>query len=47
VIVKAQAGVGKTTAIAISVLQRIDEAKKQPQAIILAPFLGAAQQVRR
>lgn len=47
VIAQAQSGTGKTATFSISVLQRIDLANKQCQALILAPTRELAQQIQK
>lgn len=47
VIAQAQSGTGKTATFTISILQRIDLALKQPQALILAPTRELAQQIQK
>ena len=45
VIAKAPTGTGKTCAFGIPVIQAVDQAKKQPQTVILAPTRELAQQI--
>jgi translation initiation factor 4A len=45
VIGQAQSGTGKTGTFLISILQRIDTAVKQPQALVMAPTRELAQQI--
>jgi translation initiation factor 4A len=47
VIAQAQSGTGKTATFSISVLQKIDPAVKQCQALILAPTRELAQQIQK
>lgn len=47
VIAQAQSGTGKTATFSISVLQKLDSAVKQPQALILAPTRELAQQIQK
>ncbi|MBA4361678.1 MAG: ATP-dependent RNA helicase, partial [Pseudomonas sp.] len=42
---QAQTGTGKTAAFALPILHRIDPAKREPQALILAPTRELALQV--
>ncbi|KAJ9114720.1 translation initiation factor eIF4A [Naganishia vaughanmartiniae] len=46
-IAQAQSGTGKTATFTISILQRIDTSKKEPQALILAPTRELAQQIQK
>jgi translation initiation factor 4A len=46
-IAQAQSGTGKTATFTISILQRIDTTKKEPQALILAPTRELAQQIQK
>eukprot|EP00055_Hartaetosiga_balthica_P003169 m.6739 g.6739 ORF g.6739 m.6739 type:complete len:410 (+) comp2647_c0_seq1:91-1320(+) len=46
VIAQAQSGTGKTATFSVSVLQRIDEADKTTQALILAPTRELASQIQ-
>lgn len=46
-IAQAQSGTGKTATFSVSVLQRVDEKKKETQALIMAPTRELAQQVRK
>lgn len=45
VIAKAPTGTGKTCAFGIPLIERIDRAKKAPQAVVLAPTRELAQQI--
>jgi translation initiation factor 4A len=47
VIAQAQSGTGKTATFTISILQRIDMALREPQALILAPTRELAQQIQK
>lgn len=47
VIAQAQSGTGKTATFSVSVLQKIDPAVKQCQALILAPTRELAQQIQK
>lgn len=47
IIAQAQPGTGKTTTLSISVLQKIDPAIKQCQALILATTRDHAQQIQK
>ena len=47
VIAQAQSGTGKTATFSISVLQQIDVAKKEVQALLLAPTRELAQQIQK
>ncbi|CAO1626036.1 unnamed protein product [Sympodiomycopsis kandeliae] len=47
VIAQAQSGTGKTATFSIAILQRIDPAIKQVQALILAPTRELAQQIQK
>ncbi|KAI8808358.1 P-loop containing nucleoside triphosphate hydrolase protein [Cladochytrium replicatum] len=47
VIAQAQSGTGKTATFSISILQKIDPAKKETQALILAPTRELAQQIQK
>jgi len=47
VIAQAQSGTGKTATFSISVLQKLDPAVKQCQALILAPTRELAQQIQK
>ncbi|KAH7696365.1 eukaryotic initiation factor 4A-II-like isoform 1 [Aphelenchoides avenae] len=46
VIAQAQSGTGKTATFSVSVLQRVDEKKKETQALIMAPTRELAQQIQ-
>ncbi|GAA5913215.1 uncharacterized protein JCM6883_005287 [Sporobolomyces salmoneus] len=47
VIAQAQSGTGKTATFSVSILQSIDVALKQPQALVLAPTRELAQQIQK
>ncbi|KAI9595384.1 P-loop containing nucleoside triphosphate hydrolase protein [Syncephalis fuscata] len=47
VIAQAQSGTGKTATFSISILQKIDPAVKQPQALVLAPTRELALQINK
>jgi len=47
VIAQAQSGTGKTATFSISVLQKIDTANRQVQALLLAPTRELAQQIQK
>jgi len=47
VIAQAQSGTGKTGAFSVSCLQRIDEKKKEIQALIMAPTRELAIQIHK
>ena len=47
VIAQAQSGTGKTATFAISILQRLDNTVREPQALILAPTRELAQQIQK
>jgi translation initiation factor 4A len=47
IIAQAQSGTGKTGAFSISMLQRIDENKKEPQGLIMAPTRELALQIHK
>ena len=47
VIAQAQSGTGKTATFSIAVLQKLDVALKQPQALIIAPTRELAQQIQK
>jgi len=46
VIAQAQSGTGKTATFAVTILQQLDVALKECQALVLAPTRELAQQVR-
>ena len=46
VIAQAQSGTGKTATFAVAILQKLDPALKECQALVLAPTRELAQQVR-
>ena len=47
VIAQAQSGTGKTATFAVSILQKLDTAKMQCQALVLAPTRELAQQIQK